>query len=96
LDFEWINHPDTFRHLTALSILQVFTGEEPAKQVWRSTGLRNRRAVLILAKRWEARPRRMRAASGGGIQKPTMRVRRDSGEAAAGLLTQEQAAVATG
>jgi len=57
----------------------VFRGPEPGKQVWRSTGLRDRKAALALAKRWEIAARRQRAASGGGIRKPTIRVRRGSG-----------------
>src|SRR5438477_2363721 len=64
----------------------VFTGPEPGKQVWRTTGLTGRTAALALARRWEAQARRQRAASGAFARKPTIRVRRGSGEAAAGLL----------
>jgi|SRR5437762_8572281 len=74
----------------------VFRGPEPGKQVWRSTGLRDRKAALALAKRWEIAARRQRAASGGGIRKPTIRVRRGSGEAAAGLLNQREVAAILG
>ena len=72
--------------------IAVYTGPMPGKQVWRSTGLRDRDAAMALARRWEAEARQQRAMS-GAPRKPTMRVRRGSGEAAAGLLTQEEAAV---
>src|SRR5437773_11073332 len=68
----------------------VFTGPEPGKQVWRSTGLTDRDAALTLAREWEAEARRERAASGALTRKPTIRVRRGSGEALVGLLTQEE------
>ena len=74
----------------------VFTGPEPGKQIWRSTGLTDRDAALVLARRWEAEARRQRAASDALTRKPTMRVRRGSGEAAAGLLNQEEVAALLG
>ena len=74
----------------------VFSGPEPGKQVWRSTGLTDRDAALALARRWEAQARRQRAASGALTKKPTIRVRRGSGEAAAGLLNQEEVAALLG
>src|SRR5947208_14085782 len=70
----------------------VFTGPEPGKQVWRTTGLTGRTAALALARRWEAQARRQRAASGALARKPTIRVRRGSGEAAVGLLSQKEVA----
>jgi len=76
--------------------IAVYTGVEPGKQVWRSTGLRDRAAALALAKKWEAQARRTREASAGVTKKPTIRVRRGSGEAAAGLLTREEAAALLG
>ena len=74
----------------------VYSGPEPGKQVWRSTGLTDRDAALALARRWEAQARRERAASGALTRKPTIRVRPGSGEAAAGLLTQEEVAALLG
>src|SRR5437867_1426312 len=65
----------------------VFTGPEPGKQVWRSTGLTNRDAALALARQWEADARRERAASASLTRKPIIRVRRGSGEATVGLLS---------
>src|SRR6266566_3593200 len=70
----------------------VFTGVEPGKQVWRSTALTDRTAALALARQWEAEARRQRAASGVLTRKPTIRVWRGSGEAAVGLLTQQEVA----
>src|SRR5437867_2390468 len=74
----------------------VFSGPEPGKQVWRSTGLTDRDAALAVAKEWEAQARRQRAQLGRLAQKPTMRGRRGSAEAAAGLLTQAEAAAVLG
>src|SRR5437867_10512619 len=73
----------------------VFTGPQSGTQVWRSTGLRDRDAALALAREWEAEARQQRAMS-GAPRKPTMRVRRGSGEAAAGLLNQEEVAALLG
>src|SRR5580765_5737621 len=74
----------------------VFTGPEPRKQVWRSTGLTDRAAALARAREWEADARRERAASGALTRKPTIRVRRGSGEAAVGLLSQKEVAALLG
>src|SRR5207247_1833486 len=74
----------------------VFTGAEPGKQVWRSTGLTDRDAALALARQWEAEARRQRAASGSLTRKPTIRVRLGSGEAAVGLLSQKEVAALLG
>jgi len=76
--------------------IAVFSGAQPGKQVWQSTGLTDRAAALALALKWEAEARRERAASGALTRKPTIRVRRGSGEAAAGLLTQEDVAALLG
>src|SRR5438552_14677522 len=64
----------------------VFTGPEPGKQVWRTTGLTNRDAAMALARKWEAEARRDRATSGVLTRKPTIRVRPGSGEADVGML----------
>jgi hypothetical protein len=74
----------------------VFTGVEPGEQVWRSTGLTDRAAALALAREWEAEARRRRAQPGRLPRKPTARVRHGSPEAAAGLLTQAEAAAILG
>src|SRR5437870_5709247 len=74
----------------------VYTGVEPGKQVWRSTGLTGRSAALALARRWEAQARIQRAASGALTRKPTIRVRHGSAEAASGLLNQEEVAALLG
>src|SRR5436190_7537132 len=73
--------------------IAVYTGVEPGKQVWRSTGLTDPTAALALARHWEAEARRERAATGAPTRKPTIRVRRGSGEAAVGLLTQKEVAL---
>ncbi|MHB8524108.1 MAG: sigma factor-like helix-turn-helix DNA-binding protein [Limisphaerales bacterium] len=70
--------------------IAVFTGPVPGQQIWRSTGMRDRAAALALAKKWEAQARQQRAASRRVPTKPSVRVRRGSGEAAAGLLNQKQ------
>jgi len=74
----------------------VYTGVEPGKQVWRSTGLTGRSAALALARRWEVQARIQRAASGALTRKPTIRVRHGSAEAASGLLNQEEVAALLG
>jgi len=76
--------------------IAVFSGVEPGKQTWRSTGLTDRAAALALAKEWEADARKRRAQSGRLPRKPTARVRYGSPEAAAGLLTQAEAAAVLG
>jgi hypothetical protein len=62
------------------------------RQVWRSTGLRDRQAALILAQEFEAQARRNRSAQRAPLRKPTMRVRPGSGERQVGLLTQKEVA----
>lgn len=62
------------------------------RQVWRSTGLRDRRAALVLAQEWEAQARLNRSAQRAALRKPTMRVRPGSGERQVGLLTQKEVA----
>ena len=67
----------------------TFTGPEPGKRVWKSTGLTDRRQALIVARGWEAQARQQRAAW-RGFHKPVLRVRpSDSG----GSLTQEEVAL---
>ena len=54
----------------------VYTGVEPGKQVWRSTGLTNRKAALAQAEKWEAEAKRQRAALVLKPARPLLRVRR--------------------
>lgn len=74
--------------------IAVYTGAEPGRQVWRSTGLVDRAAALALARHWEAEARQQRLAT--RARKPTMRVRQGSPEAAAGMLSQAEAAAVLG
>src|SRR2546427_571399 len=76
--------------------IAVYTGVEPGKHVWRTTGLTDRAAALAQAREWELDARRERAAQRNLPVKPSMRARRGSGEAAAGLLTQAEAAAVLG
>jgi len=69
----------------------AFRGEN-GRQVWRTTGLREREPALVLAKRWEKEARQKRAAQGALPRKPTIRVRPGSAEREAGLLTQQEVA----
>jgi hypothetical protein len=64
--------------------------DETGRQVWRSTGLRSRRAALAMAQEWERDTKRKRAAQGAAPRKPIMRVRPGSGERELGLLTQRE------
>ena len=54
--------------------LAVYTGVQPGKQVWRSTGLTDRDAAVAQANEWEAEARRQRAALGLKPRKPSIRV----------------------
>jgi len=54
----------------------IYTGVEPGKQVWRSTGLTHRVAALARAREWEAEARRQRVALGLKPRRANMRVRR--------------------
>src|SRR5262245_483571 len=76
--------------------IAVFTGPEPGQQIWRSTGLTDRVEALTLARRWEAEARRVRAARGRSVGKPTIHVRPGSAEAGVGFLTQQEVAAVLG
>ena len=52
----------------------TYTGAEGG-QVWRSTGLTNKRQALLVAKRWEAESRTQRGKTGKSTRKPIVRVR---------------------
>lgn len=62
------------------------------RQVWRSTGLRERESALSLAKEWEADAKRKRADQGAVPPKLTIRVRPSSAERQQGCLTQAEVA----
>lgn len=67
--------------------------DETGRQVWRSTGQRDRESALAIAKQWEVKAKRKRAALPNVPAKPTIRVRRRSGEEAVGMLTQREVAM---
>ncbi len=64
--------------------------DETGRQVWRTTGLRDRKAALALAQEWERDAKRKRAAQAPLPCKPVMRIRPGSGERELGLLTQRE------
>ena len=80
-------------HLPHRGTLWVATYRDPSgRQLWRTTGSRDRKTALALANRWEAEAKRRRAAQGALPRKPTIRVRPGSGEREAGLLSQQEVA----
>ena len=79
-----LDEPTPVRQVTEASVhlprrskiwVATYSGPEPGKQIWRSTGLTNRVQALILARRWEAQARQQRAAWHGS-KKPVVRNRR--------------------
>jgi hypothetical protein len=62
------------------------------RQVWRTTGLREREPALVLARRWEAEAKRRRAAQPAAPPKLTIRVRPGSAEKELGCLSQKEVA----
>ena len=62
------------------------------RQVWRSTGLRERESALSLAKEWEADAKRKRADQGAAPPRGTIRVRPGSAEKGLGCLSQKEVA----
>jgi len=84
-------------HLPTRSSRWVATfRDETGRQVWRTTGLREREPALALAKRWEAEAKRRRAAQGPLPRKPIIRVRPGSAEKELGLLSQAEVATIMG
>jgi hypothetical protein len=67
----------------------VFTGVEPGQQVRRSTGLTDRQAALLLARKWEREAARARSKV---LKKPTIR----TGAERPDVLTQKEVAAALG
>jgi hypothetical protein len=62
------------------------------RRVWRSTRMRNRKAALAQAQRWEQDEKQKRLAQGALPRKPIMRVRRGSAEHEVGLMSQAEVA----
>jgi Sigma-70, region 4 len=56
--------------------IAIYTGVEPGRQVWRSTGLTDRDAAMAQARKWEVEARRQRAALGLKPRRANIRVRR--------------------
>lgn len=79
--------------------IAVYTGVEPGKQVWRSTGLTDRNAALAKALAWEKEARVRRAALGLKPREPSIRAPRgrlsDFGRVTPGLgpLSQREVAM---
>jgi hypothetical protein len=71
----------------------VFTGAEPGRQIRKSTGLTNREAALVLARKWERDARQERERLNAKPKKPTIRARSNE---LPGLMTQSQVAAALG
>src|SRR5262249_36564552 len=66
--------------------------DETGRQVWKSTGQRERSAALAQAQEWEREARAKRAAAGPSARKATVRVRPGSPERQGGLLSQKEIA----
>ncbi len=66
--------------------------DETGRKVWRTTGLRDRKAAMAVAREWEADARRKRLAQGALPRKPVIRVRRGSAEHEVGLMSQAEVA----
>ena len=70
----------------------TFTGPEPGRQIWRSTGRTDREQALALARQWERQAREQRKAMGLVRAKPTIRVQHRPAEVEGGPLTQAETA----
>jgi hypothetical protein len=64
--------------------------DETGRQVWRTTGMLDRKAALAQAQDWERAAKCKRAAQSALPRKPIMRVRPGSGERELGLLSQRE------
>jgi hypothetical protein len=62
------------------------------RQVWRTTGLRDREPALVLARRWEVEAKRKRSVQGAVPTRLTIRVRPGSTEKELGCLSQKEVA----
>lgn len=67
--------------------------DETGRQRWKSTGLTDKSAALILAKEWEAAARRQRGFARHTPQKALIRVLGGSAKADRGLFTQREVAL---
>jgi Sigma-70, region 4 len=66
--------------------------DENGRQVWKSTGQRDRTAAQAIADELEAAAKRKRLAQGGPPNRPVIRVQRGSGERGLGPFTQAETA----
>jgi hypothetical protein len=66
--------------------------DETGRQVWRTTGLREREPALALGKRWEGEAKRRRAAQPAVPPRLTIRVRPGSAEKELGCFSQQEVA----
>ena len=66
--------------------------DETGRQVWRTTGLRDREPALVLARRWEGEAKRRRAAQYAAPPRLTIRVRSGSAERELGGFSQQEVA----
>jgi hypothetical protein len=66
--------------------------DENGRQVWRSTGLREREPALALGRRWEAEAKGKRAGQGTVAPKLSLRVRPGGAEREHGCLSQREVA----
>ena len=67
--------------------------DEAGRQVWRTTGLRDRDRALALAKEWEADAKRKRTAQRPVPPRFTVRVRPGSAARQGGCLSQKEVAI---
>jgi hypothetical protein len=88
----WLAEASVYLPPRSTKWVAVFTGVEPGQQVRRSTGLINREAALVLARKWEYEAREERGRSKISLKKPTIR----AGAELPGLLTQKQVAAVLG
>jgi hypothetical protein len=72
---------------------RLIEASETGRQVSRATGLTDRQIALALAKEWESRAQRKRAAKGAYPGKASIHVRPGSPEKELGCLTQKEIAV---
>src|SRR5664279_1030337 len=70
--------------------------DESGRQVWRTTGLRDRKTAMAVAREWEADAKRKRAAQGAVPTRLTIRVRPGSAEKGLGCLSQKEVAAIMG
>jgi hypothetical protein len=92
--------PVCARHLVEVSVHLPRRGsrwvasfrDETGRQVWRTTGLRDREPALVLARRWEGEAKRRQAAQPAAPTRLTIRVRPGSVEKGLGGFSQQEVA----